>query len=430
MQDALADGAAAARPDVSAGHRRRDDRRRRETIESLNPSHMRAGRRHVRPGDAGSTPSRRSPRPRRRSRPGATPTRASGPTTCVKAADGHARGGASSWPPGRSTSAASRGARPTPTSPRRSTSASTTPARCCGWPQPQRRDVPGEENAYFYEPRGVAVVIAPWNFPLAILTGMTAAALVTGNTVVMKPAEQSSVIARQADGGLPGSRPARRASSTSCPASARRSARRWSSTPTSPLIAFTGSRGVGLVINRAGRRDAAGPGPRQARHRRDGRQERDHRRRRRRPRRGGAAASSPARSATRGRSARPARGRSCWSRSTTRSSTGSSRRRESLTVGPAEDPGCTRRPGHRRRGPRSASSSYIEKGKQEARLAYAGDVGVLASEGYLRRPAHLRRRAARRRHRPGRDLRPGAGGASRPATSTTPCAIANGTRTP
>jgi RHH-type proline utilization regulon transcriptional repressor/proline dehydrogenase/delta 1-pyrroline-5-carboxylate dehydrogenase len=41
----------------------------------------------------------------------------------------------------------------------------------------------------------VAVVIAPWNFPLAILTGMTAAALAAGNTVVMKPAEQSSVVA-------------------------------------------------------------------------------------------------------------------------------------------------------------------------------------------------------------------------------------------
>ena len=43
----------------------------------------------------------------------------------------------------------------------------------------------------------MAVVIAPWNFPLAILCGMTAAALVTGNTVVMKPAEQSSVDRRQ-----------------------------------------------------------------------------------------------------------------------------------------------------------------------------------------------------------------------------------------
>jgi RHH-type proline utilization regulon transcriptional repressor/proline dehydrogenase/delta 1-pyrroline-5-carboxylate dehydrogenase len=59
---------------------------------------------------------------------------------------------------------------------------------------PQRRDVAGEDNAYFYEPRGVAVVIAPWNFPLAILTGMTAAALATGNTAIMKPAEQSSVV--------------------------------------------------------------------------------------------------------------------------------------------------------------------------------------------------------------------------------------------
>lgn len=58
-----------------------------------------------------------------------------------------------------------------------------------------RVDVPGEENRFEYIPRGVTAVIAPWNFPLAILTGMTAAALATGNTVVMKPAEQSSIIA-------------------------------------------------------------------------------------------------------------------------------------------------------------------------------------------------------------------------------------------
>ncbi|MFQ5656769.1 MAG: L-glutamate gamma-semialdehyde dehydrogenase [Candidatus Methylomirabilales bacterium] len=56
-------------------------------------------------------------------------------------------------------------------------------------------DAPGEVNEYLYQPRGVAVVIAPWNFPLAILTGMTSAALVTGNTAIMKPAEQSPVIA-------------------------------------------------------------------------------------------------------------------------------------------------------------------------------------------------------------------------------------------
>ncbi|MCH8923544.1 MAG: proline dehydrogenase family protein, partial [Planctomycetes bacterium] len=60
---------------------------------------------------------------------------------------------------------------------------------------PRQSDMPGEENTYYYRPRGVVVVIAPWTFPLAILTGMTAAALVTGNSVVMKPAEQSPVIA-------------------------------------------------------------------------------------------------------------------------------------------------------------------------------------------------------------------------------------------
>jgi RHH-type proline utilization regulon transcriptional repressor/proline dehydrogenase/delta 1-pyrroline-5-carboxylate dehydrogenase len=53
----------------------------------------------------------------------------------------------------------------------------------------------GEVNHYGREGRGVVAVIAPWNFPLAILTGMTTAALATGNTVVMKPAEQTPVIA-------------------------------------------------------------------------------------------------------------------------------------------------------------------------------------------------------------------------------------------
>jgi RHH-type proline utilization regulon transcriptional repressor/proline dehydrogenase/delta 1-pyrroline-5-carboxylate dehydrogenase len=61
--------------------------------------------------------------------------------------------------------------------------------------RPRHRDVPGEDNQYLYEARGVAVVIAPWNFPLAILCGMTAAAVVAGNPVVMKPAEQSPVVA-------------------------------------------------------------------------------------------------------------------------------------------------------------------------------------------------------------------------------------------
>ncbi len=55
-------------------------------------------------------------------------------------------------------------------------------------------DVAGEENRFSYASRGVVGVIAPWNFPLAILTGMTTAALATGNTVVMKPAEQASLM--------------------------------------------------------------------------------------------------------------------------------------------------------------------------------------------------------------------------------------------
>jgi RHH-type proline utilization regulon transcriptional repressor/proline dehydrogenase/delta 1-pyrroline-5-carboxylate dehydrogenase len=50
---------------------------------------------------------------------------------------------------------------------------------------------PGERNELRYVPRGVAAVISPWNFPLAIPAGMTAAALATGNAVVLKPAEQS-----------------------------------------------------------------------------------------------------------------------------------------------------------------------------------------------------------------------------------------------
>ncbi|SNB47739.1 proline dehydrogenase family protein [Geobacter sp. DSM 9736] len=52
---------------------------------------------------------------------------------------------------------------------------------------------PGEENLYHYQPRGVGLVIAPWNFPLAISVGMTAAALVTGNTVLYKPSSLSPV---------------------------------------------------------------------------------------------------------------------------------------------------------------------------------------------------------------------------------------------
>ncbi|GAB7027315.1 L-glutamate gamma-semialdehyde dehydrogenase [Geotalea toluenoxydans] len=57
--------------------------------------------------------------------------------------------------------------------------------------------VAGETNQYFYEPKGVAAVIAPWNFPLAISMGMVSAAIVTGNCVVFKPSGLTSIIGWQ-----------------------------------------------------------------------------------------------------------------------------------------------------------------------------------------------------------------------------------------
>jgi RHH-type proline utilization regulon transcriptional repressor/proline dehydrogenase/delta 1-pyrroline-5-carboxylate dehydrogenase len=74
--------------------------------------------------------------------------------------------------------------------------------------RPRRRHLPGQDNVYLYEPRGVVAVISPWNFPLAILAGMAGAALAAGNTVIVKPAEQSPVIAARlmetlAEAGFP-----------------------------------------------------------------------------------------------------------------------------------------------------------------------------------------------------------------------------------
>jgi RHH-type proline utilization regulon transcriptional repressor/proline dehydrogenase/delta 1-pyrroline-5-carboxylate dehydrogenase len=55
--------------------------------------------------------------------------------------------------------------------------------------------VAGETNSQHWWPRGVGVIIAPWNFPLAILTGMTAAAIVAGNAVILKPSDQTPILA-------------------------------------------------------------------------------------------------------------------------------------------------------------------------------------------------------------------------------------------
>lgn len=113
---------------------------------------------------------------------------------------------------------------------------------------PLRVDLPGEENRYFYRPRGVVAVIAPWNFPLAILTGMTAAALVAGNTVIMKPAEQSSVVGAKfmeviLAAGLPDG------VVNFLPGIGEEIGPTLVGSPDVDVIAFTGSRQVGLTIN-------------------------------------------------------------------------------------------------------------------------------------------------------------------------------------
>ncbi len=105
----------------------------------------------------------------------------------------------------------------------------------------------GEVNHYLREPCGVVAVIAPWNFPLAILTGMTSAALATGNTVVLKPAEQTPVIAAKlmsllAEAGLPPG------VLNYVPGAGEIAGDRLVHHPGVRLIAFTGSRDVGTQI--------------------------------------------------------------------------------------------------------------------------------------------------------------------------------------
>ena len=107
--------------------------------------------------------------------------------------------------------------------------------------------LPGETNHHEYIPRGIGVVIAPWNFPLAILCGMTVAGLVTGNCVLMKPAETSSVIASEF---------ARILQEAGCPpgvlgflpGSGAEVGKFLVNHPRVEFIAFTGSREVGLEI--------------------------------------------------------------------------------------------------------------------------------------------------------------------------------------
>lgn len=112
----------------------------------------------------------------------------------------------------------------------------------------------GELDELWYQPKGVAVVISPWNFPLAISCGMTVAALVTGNTVVLKPAEQTPGIAKVLydiisialyEIGAPAD------AIQFCPAPGETTGAALVRDPRISVIAFTGSKAVGLDIIKA-----------------------------------------------------------------------------------------------------------------------------------------------------------------------------------
>jgi 1-pyrroline-5-carboxylate dehydrogenase len=107
---------------------------------------------------------------------------------------------------------------------------------------------PGEKNELIYIPLGVGAVIPPWNFPFAIMAGMTAAAIVCGNTVVLKPSSDSPTIAALfvdvlEEAGMPGG------VVNFCPGSGATFGNAIVEHPKTRFIAFTGSRDVGLDIN-------------------------------------------------------------------------------------------------------------------------------------------------------------------------------------
>lgn len=113
--------------------------------------------------------------------------------------------------------------------------------------QPLTR-IPGEDNNLYYIPLGVGVVIPPWNFPLAIMVGMTTAAIVAGNTVVLKPATPTNVIAAKfmeilKDAGLPDG------VVNYVPGPGAEVGEYLVKHPFTRFISFTGSREVGLRIN-------------------------------------------------------------------------------------------------------------------------------------------------------------------------------------
>ena len=108
--------------------------------------------------------------------------------------------------------------------------------------------LPGEKDELFYLPLGVGVIVPPWNFPLAIMVGMTTAALVAGNTVVIKPSSDSPTIAAKfaevlADAGFPPQSFSMLVGSGAVVGDV------LVEHPLTRFIAFTGSKEVGLRIN-------------------------------------------------------------------------------------------------------------------------------------------------------------------------------------
>jgi RHH-type proline utilization regulon transcriptional repressor/proline dehydrogenase/delta 1-pyrroline-5-carboxylate dehydrogenase len=245
--------------------------------------------------------------------------------------------------------------------------------------RPQRRDVPGEENEYFYEPRGVAVVIAPWNFPLAILCGMTAAALTTGNPAIMKPAEQSAVIGAKLmevfrEAGFPPG------VIHYLPGVGEEIGPKLTNHANVALIAFTGSRGVGLSINEQAARTPTGQ---------------DHIKRVIAELGGKNAVivdeDADLDEAVHGvvASAFGYQGQKCSACSRAVVLQGlydaflarAVEATRSLKVAPAEDPGSSVGPLIDAEAQKRVLD-FIEVGKKEARLAFGADVGPLAEEGY------------------------------------------------
>jgi 1-pyrroline-5-carboxylate dehydrogenase len=117
--------------------------------------------------------------------------------------------------------------------------------------------MPGERDEMVYLPIGAGVIIPPWNFPLAIMTGLTVAALVTGNTVVLKPSSDTPTVASKfAEVLLAAGFPAR--SFSLCTGSGSVIGDLLVEHPKTRFVSFTGSRDVGLRINELAARPRKG----------------------------------------------------------------------------------------------------------------------------------------------------------------------------